>query len=365
MRKVIFFLLFLGIVQMSAQMVNFNLSGAGARAMGMGGAFIGVADDATAIAWNPAGLSQLERPEFSIVGRFISDSYEVNWFGDKSENTQDHFVMNFLSAALPIKVGKYNLVGAIALQRQIDLFSEGKAYDDWGAEFDFEGSGGVDSFTFGSSFQALPWLNFGVAANLWMGSYEYKENYRADYKYTEEYSGFNLVTGLMINLNSLDSPLPIKLGTVFRTPFELEIESKDEFGKETVKFDMPSMVGFGVSIQPAELFTIAADYEMRYYSEVDFPFDMNQLRIGTEYLLLTDFAVIPLRAGFFTHPTFMQDENEDQVSGVGISLGTGLIFERFALDLGLSGNSAEIEYDSDFTETFTQGILALSAIFYF
>jgi hypothetical protein len=44
-----------------------NPVGSGARALGMGGAFIAVADDATAASWNPGGLIQLERPEISIV----------------------------------------------------------------------------------------------------------------------------------------------------------------------------------------------------------------------------------------------------------------------------------------------------------
>ncbi|HEX3135666.1 MAG TPA: hypothetical protein VHX44_19040, partial [Planctomycetota bacterium] len=55
--------------------------GAGARALGMGGAFTAVADDATANTWNPAGMTQLERPEASISGaynwrqaRFASDT---------------------------------------------------------------------------------------------------------------------------------------------------------------------------------------------------------------------------------------------------------------------------------------------------
>jgi hypothetical protein len=34
-------------------------SGIGARALGMGGAFVAVADDATAVMWNPAGLAQI------------------------------------------------------------------------------------------------------------------------------------------------------------------------------------------------------------------------------------------------------------------------------------------------------------------
>ena len=34
-------------------------NGIGARALAMGGAFVAVADDATAVCWNPAGLAQL------------------------------------------------------------------------------------------------------------------------------------------------------------------------------------------------------------------------------------------------------------------------------------------------------------------
>ena len=54
-----------------------NPVGSGARAVGMGGAFIGVADDATAASWNPAGLIQLEKPEMSIVGEYLKRSGRV------------------------------------------------------------------------------------------------------------------------------------------------------------------------------------------------------------------------------------------------------------------------------------------------
>jgi len=35
-------------------------NGIGARALAMGGAFVAVCDDATAMVWNPAGLAQLD-----------------------------------------------------------------------------------------------------------------------------------------------------------------------------------------------------------------------------------------------------------------------------------------------------------------
>ncbi len=46
-----------------AASANFIETEVGARAMGMGGAFVAVADDVTALHWNPAGLSSLERVE--------------------------------------------------------------------------------------------------------------------------------------------------------------------------------------------------------------------------------------------------------------------------------------------------------------
>src|SRR5574339_20966 len=47
--------------------LSLNRAGSGARAAGMGDAFIAVSDDGTAASWNPAGLAQLRQPEFSLV----------------------------------------------------------------------------------------------------------------------------------------------------------------------------------------------------------------------------------------------------------------------------------------------------------
>ncbi len=50
----------------------FSRMGLGARALGMGGAFVAVADDGFASSFNPAGLVQLKRPTFSASYRFMS-----------------------------------------------------------------------------------------------------------------------------------------------------------------------------------------------------------------------------------------------------------------------------------------------------
>ncbi len=54
--------------------LEFSFSNPGARSLGFGGAFVALADDATAAFSNPAGLVQLLRPEVSIEGRAWSFS---------------------------------------------------------------------------------------------------------------------------------------------------------------------------------------------------------------------------------------------------------------------------------------------------
>ena len=78
--------------------------GVGARAMGMGGAFIAVADDATAASWNPGGLVQLERPEFSVVGTYGArqNDYSSGSRGIDASSTDQEVSLNYLSAALPL-----------------------------------------------------------------------------------------------------------------------------------------------------------------------------------------------------------------------------------------------------------------------
>src|SRR5437016_2499324 len=49
--------------------LQFNFGNPGARSLGMGGAFLGLADDASAAEANPAGLTILRKPEITIEAR--------------------------------------------------------------------------------------------------------------------------------------------------------------------------------------------------------------------------------------------------------------------------------------------------------
>jgi hypothetical protein len=65
----------------------------GARSLGLGGAFVAVADDATAAWANPSGLMQLVRPEISAEGR--------SWSEDREGMTANQSNLGFLSFVLP------------------------------------------------------------------------------------------------------------------------------------------------------------------------------------------------------------------------------------------------------------------------
>jgi hypothetical protein len=65
----------------------------GARSLGLGGAFVAVADDATAAWVNPSGLLQLLRPEISAEGR--------SWSEDREGVASNESSLGFLSFVLP------------------------------------------------------------------------------------------------------------------------------------------------------------------------------------------------------------------------------------------------------------------------
>lgn len=56
-----------------------NFQNPGARSLGLGGAFAGLADDASAAELNPAGLTQLKRPEISLEYRRLETPITVRY----------------------------------------------------------------------------------------------------------------------------------------------------------------------------------------------------------------------------------------------------------------------------------------------
>ncbi len=381
---------------------DWNITGAGARAEGFGGAFIGVADDATAIVWNPAGLGQLERAEVSAVGRYISETSEFKSMlpsdSYTESNTQSHYNFNFASLAVPFSAGSTNIVVAVAYQTQLDFYSK---YTDI-SKNQTESTGAASTITPGVAVRFGSVFSLGLATNIWMGSFDYSTKYATGevWKSSPVFSGLNFGVGALLDFGGLPNPIPLKLGVAVKTPFTVEADVDYSYGGSTGKYnaevEMPLMLGVGASYQIGQNFTVAVDYETRQYedkklttkesgtSSSDLLSDSNenldQVRVGAEYLIVMKGGVIPLRGGFHTVPTVLANYvwNRDsltyypsgQVSGRGFSVGTGFISSHFALDFAYSHD----EYDeqtwtdagvNDFTNNYQADRFSLSLIVYF
>lgn len=90
--------------------LQFNFGNPGARSLGMGGAFLGLADDASAAEANPAGLTILRKPEISIeVRNFLEQQLMTTsgTFPDIERTAFTHYSdrvqISFASAVFPIK----------------------------------------------------------------------------------------------------------------------------------------------------------------------------------------------------------------------------------------------------------------------
>lgn len=161
--------------------------GSGARALGMGGAFIAVADDATAASWNPGGLTQLERPELSLVygWNFISEELgSTSRISPVDAGDIAFDEINYLSVAwpLPWTLAGRNFVVSLNYQRKYDfnrrleLQARGSTFlgralyriaslDTTDVAFKQDGHLAALSPAFG--FELTDRLSAGFAANIW------------------------------------------------------------------------------------------------------------------------------------------------------------------------------------------------------
>jgi long-chain fatty acid transport protein len=95
-----------------------NLNGFGARATAMGGAFVGLADDFTAVFWNPAGLALMKKGTFGLAGHLLlptSDYTSLTGFNMKTNaKMYPAGIVGFfqpIGDRLVVGVGAYSLSG--------------------------------------------------------------------------------------------------------------------------------------------------------------------------------------------------------------------------------------------------------------
>ena len=410
MRKLGLVLFVCGFLFANAYALDLNISGAGARAKGMGGAFIGVADDATAVSWNPAGLAQLDKPEASAVGLFnftkVTDEWRYtdatdptwNYAGDE-ENTAKHIALNFFSLVLPMKVGERNLTFAVAYQRMVDF---GEVTSDTGTagsghwEQENKFTGGIDAITPAIALQIVPQLSVGLAANILVNGATLTQDrvydnsaYYYNYEESMDFSGFSMNAGALATLNK-----NLSIGASFRFPFTMSrtgkwseewsyISGSGTDGEKLLdpqrEWTMPMMIGTGVALRPTENLTLAFDFEHRGYSGTEYTYyyeilgveydttynagwmSTNQFRVGLEYLFIGQNAIFPVRLGFKTNPqldpevTWRQtttgwSSDSAAVSGVAFTGGFGMKMGKLWFDLAYEMGMTTTTYAENYLD---------------
>jgi long-chain fatty acid transport protein len=94
-----------------------NLNGFGGRATAMGGAYVSLANDFTAVFWNPAGLALLKQPTFGLAGDVLipSATYDLGSFS--METNKKYYPAGLVGYFQPIGdrivvgVGAYTVSG--------------------------------------------------------------------------------------------------------------------------------------------------------------------------------------------------------------------------------------------------------------
>jgi hypothetical protein len=238
------------------QGMSFNFFGGGARAEGMGNAFLAVANDGTAGTWNPAGLYVHERTLMTFSYGFFAPRGELKFQqGEPFAATYDHTglygSLGFWNIITPLRIKGQHVVANISYNRDFNVYYEfaenlyGNSSglfirEDWaGNEVNAlsQREGGISNVSFSLGTRIYKELSFGISANIYTGKVV-SEEHRYFFRYgtadlgqiapyenwitildSVSYSGFNSTLGFLYAADKL------RAGLVLRTPFNLKGKS--------------------------------------------------------------------------------------------------------------------------------------------
>ncbi len=291
------------------------VQGSGARAFGMGGAFLARADDATAASWNPAGLSYLKAPEVSLVfarfrfeGRKSSEGIDrvprlpgatqVFEYARDTRDDRSGGFPDFMAFAWPWEAGDTSGAIQISFQRVIPFTTSRTITDEFtgtltntttqeaGPRTVFtsqtvESAGGFDVLALGTGLRLSRHVRMGMTVNRWFHGYEQtvrKLDLTVPSRQHSEFdvSGWNLHVGTILSpSDSLNLGLVLKTG--FTAPVRLRRTRTDTFpggvtvlnsySRDDLQLRQPGAFGVGLSWRSRSNLTLSMDYTQTRWSE--------------------------------------------------------------------------------------------------
>ena len=257
-----------------------------------GNAFVARADDASAIQFNPAGLTQLERPQIYVGGSLLYPSAEFhgNNGDDEVMHTKINTIPNFYIAS-PIIENKL----AAGLGVTVPYGLQGKWDEDGFSRFivtDFKL--GIININPTITYKPLSCLSIGVGFDYYYAnsSQESRIPFSLITSTPDGHSdldmhgdGFGYNTGILYNITPHHS-----VGASFRSKADINFDGKLKqsgfpvgvFGSErfnsqaTTSATIPEMLSFGYAYRHGDLWSIEADAQWTNWSRFDI------LNIGLE-----------------------------------------------------------------------------------
>jgi len=405
--------------------LQLSLSDPGARSMGFGGAFVALADDATAAFSNPAGLVQLLRPEVSIEGRRWSYStpyteggraeglpsgFGIDTTGLRTATSDTEITgLSFLSFAYPI--GDWSL--AFFRHQYANLEFSGQTQGLFGGGtnccqtrfWDEQVSSELDFVSYGLSaaFRVSDSLDLGLGVIYHDTSLEANvtqflwdddsiESFFAPNSYLPErarlsqrsYSDdtdWTLTGGFLWRLSE-----SFRIGVVYRqgleTNFAVEVRAGEavDFGVlpgevflrgSAGPIEFPDIYGFGFAYRaPDGRLTLSFQWDRVGYSDIPASLglddqtidDADELHLGAEYVFLRATSIVAVRLGTWLEPDHQMHATVDE------PLTRALLPRRgdemhYAAGLGVAMERFQIDLAVDFADR--GDTLSISAIFNF
>ncbi len=392
------------ILASSTAMANgLNLNGFGARAAAMGGAFVGLADDYTAVFWNPAGLALLGEKTFGLAADAILPyaDYALGPFSMKTKSKI--YPAGLLGYFHPVSdnmivgVGVYTPSGLGAHWESTgfeQVIIDPLTSDDFFPpveSYNWESFIGAITIAPSIAFKLSDYVMVGATFNINYGFFQMDRwgGYQGTYpslinlgqqSFDVKGWGFGATFGVLVKPSDM-----VSFGATCRIPSKMKLsgtvgmENVDILGLPTesdVDMDVtyPLWLAGGIAVKPVANLTLTFDAQYTNWKELDelpltfadplwdlaIPEEMRalflywedkvQLRGGAE-LVFGDFAI---RGGYYYDPTPTPDTTLNVlVPGFdfnNITFGVGYNKGNLNLDFGfeyLMGKKREIALDPD------------------
>jgi long-chain fatty acid transport protein len=346
-----------------------NLNSIGSKASGMGTAFIGLADDFSAVFFNPAGLTQMKEASLTIFGTalFPSGSYQFDMAGIDTQTESQVYPSGALAYFKPVSD---KLVLGLA------VYVPSASGGTWVGEdlqnlitpptvFEWESQIFAISVSPAVAYKVSDKFSVGATLNVSYGMLSTKSPGIG--QYSEDLAGFSFGATLGVLFAPSDF---ISIGASLRTASKITFEGDatmegfSMFGLETTATasrdaTWPMVAGIGVAIHPVDKLTILVDAVWTNWGKldsipveyddatwqptldgvgVDYDYDLRwedtwQFKIGLEYLIKPCLA---LRAGFYSDPAPSPLETQNillpNIDYSAITVGIGYKKNKIAID---------------------------------